>query len=133
MSGEMMVRAAVIAGLRGDLALMDRVNGVYDGAPARVSAPYVAVEEAVAGEWGAKGLEACEARLTILARDPGEAPGALGPVMARMGAVMAALSDAGEGWRVVGARLVRSRVARVKGADGWSATMEYRVRAVREG
>lgn len=133
MSGEMIVRAAVIAALRGDAALMERINGLFDGAPVRVSPPFVAVEEAVAGEWGAKGLEACEARLTIVARDPGDGLGALGPVMARVGAVMGALGAAGEGWRVVSARLIRSRTARAgKGAEGWAATMEYRVRAVRE-
>jgi hypothetical protein len=133
MSGEMTVRAAAIAALRGDAALMGLVNAVFDGAPVRAAAPYVVVGEALAGEWGAKGLDAVELRLAISLHDAGETPGALGPMLARVGVVMAALGEAGEGWRVVTARFLRSRVAKAaRGVDGWVASVEYRVRAVRE-
>ncbi|WP_186378756.1 hypothetical protein [Sphingobium sp. B2] len=39
-----------------------------------------------------------------------------------------------EGWRIVTARLVRSRVARAtRQGGGWSAVVDYRLRAVWEG
>jgi len=34
-------------------------------------------------------------------------------------------------WRVAGARLVRSRVARTGARDGWQALADYRIRLVR--
>lgn len=44
MSAELAVRDAVMAALKNDMALMDRLNGLFDGAPARASAPYAVVD-----------------------------------------------------------------------------------------
>lgn len=133
MSAEVAVRAAVIAALRGDAALMAGINALFDGEPVRATMPYGVVGECVGAEWGGKELEGREVRLTIALLDGGEAPGALAARIARVDTVMAGIADAGEGWRIVTARLVRSRLSRVnrQPMSGWQAVMDYRVRVVR--
>lgn len=133
MSAEIMVRAAVIAALRRDVALMDGLNGLFDGAPERAAAPYGVVEECQATDWGAKGVEGCELRLSISLHDMGETPARLGPLLARAGAVVTEMAEADGGWRIVGARLLRSRIAARTGRErGWRAIADYRLRVVRE-
>ena len=133
MSAEVAVRAAVIAALRGDAALMAGINALFDGEPVRATMPYGVVGECMGAEWGGKELEGREVRLTIALLDGGEAPGKLAGWMARVDAVMAGVADAGDEWRIVTARLVRSRLSRVnrQPMSGWQAVMDYRVRAVR--
>jgi hypothetical protein len=135
MSAEVVVRAAVIDALRGDAALMAGLNGLFDGAAGRASAPYGVVGECVATDWGAKGLEGREMTLAISLFDVGETPGRLAGWLARVDAVVRGVDMAGGWmageWRVVGARLVRSRVARTGARDGWQALADYRIRLVR--
>ncbi len=135
MSAELAVRGAVLSALKSDAELMDRLNGLFEFAPARASPPYAVLGECLGSDWGAKDVEGRELRLTISLHDAGETPGRLAPAMARIDPAVRGVADAGEGWRVVTARLVRSRVARVGGREqsGWQAVMEYRLRAVREG
>lgn len=134
MSAEMAIRGAVIAALRGDMGLMDGLNGLFDGAPVRASAPYGVVGECIGADWGAKDVEGRELRLSISLHDAGETTGRLARAMAR---IDPAVRTAGmvDGWRIVTARLIRSRVARVgaRGESGWQAVIDYRIRAVREG
>lgn len=130
MSAEVVVRAAVIEALRGDAALTAGLNGLFDGAAGRASAPYGVVGECVATDWGAKGLEGRELTLAISLFDVGETPERLAGWLARVDAVMRGV-DMAEGWRVAGARLVRSRVARTGARDGWQALADYRIRLVR--
>jgi hypothetical protein len=42
-------------------------------------------------------------------------------------------ADGGEGWRIVGVRLIRSRLVKARDRDGWQAVVDYRLRVVREG
>lgn len=133
MSAEMAVRGAVIAALRSDTALMAGINALFDGEPVRATMPYGVVGECIGAEWGAKALEGREVRLTIALLDGGETPGALAARIARVDATMGEIADAGAGWRIVTAQLVRSRLARVnrQPMSGWQAVLDYRVRVVR--
>ncbi|GAY20901.1 MULTISPECIES: DUF3168 domain-containing protein [Sphingobium] len=130
MSAEVAVRGAVVAALRGDAVLMAGVNGLFDGAPGRASAPYGVVGDCIALDWGAKDVEGRELTVAVSLFDVGEAPARLGGLLERVDAAMRALGPV-EGWRVVGARLVRSRVTRTAARDGWQALADYRVRVVR--
>ena len=131
MSAEVVVRAAVIAALDADVELMSGLNGLFDGQPVRASVPYAVVGECIASEWGAKDVDGRALRLTISLHDAGETPGRLAVLLARVGGVMQLLEDA-EGWRVVGVRLIRSRVVKGREKDAWQAVVDYRVRVVRE-
>lgn len=133
MSAEVAVRAAVIDALRADSALMDGLNGLFDGEPGRASLPYGVVGECIGADWGGKDVAGRELRLTIGLHDGGETPGRLAGMIARIDPVLAGVAVR-EGWRIVTARLVRSRVARAaRQGGGWTAVVDYRVRAVREG
>ncbi|AMK18645.1 MULTISPECIES: DUF3168 domain-containing protein [Sphingobium] len=132
MSAEVTVRAAVIAALRADTTLMNGLNGLFDGQPVRASVPYAVVGECLASDWGGKGLDGRELRLSISLHDAGETPGRLAVLLGRIEPVVQA-ADGGEGWRIVGARLIRSRVMKARDKDGWQAVVDYRMRVVREG
>ena len=131
MSAEVTVRAAVVAVLGEDAELMGGLNGLFDGQPVRASVPYAVVGECLANDWGAKNLDGRELRLTISLHDAGETPGRLAVLLERIGGVMEGLEDA-EGWRIVGVRLIRSRVVKGREKDAWQAVVDYRVRVVRE-
>lgn len=131
MSAEVVVRAAVIAALRSDEELMGGLNGVFDGTPVRASVPYAVVGECLASDWGAKGLDGRELRLAISLHDAGEGPGRLAVLLGRVEPVVEAVDAGDAGWRVVGVRLVRSRVFKAREKDGWQAVVDYRLRVVR--
>lgn len=132
MSAEVTVRAAIVAALRADTTLMNGLNGLFDGQPVRASVPYAVVGECLASDWGGKGLDGRELRLSISLHDAGETPGRLAVLLGRIEPVVQA-ADGGEGWRIVGARLIRSRVMKARDKDGWQAVVDYRMRVVREG
>ena len=131
MSAEVTVRAAVVAALGEDVELMSGLNGLFDGQPVRASVPYAVVGECLANDWGAKDLDGRELRLTIGLHDAGETPGRLAALLGGVDRVMQAL-EAAEGWRIVGVRLIRSRVVKGREKDGWQAVVDYRVRVVRK-
>ena len=126
------MRAAVIAALTEDAAVMGGLNGLFDGQPVRASVPYAVVGECIASDWGAKDVDGRELRLTIGLHDAGETPGRLAALLERIDAVMQLLEFA-EGWRIVGVRLIRSRVVKGREKDGWKAVVDYQVRVVRQG
>ncbi|BBD96819.1 DUF3168 domain-containing protein [Sphingobium amiense] len=134
MSAEMAVRAAMIAALRADGALMALVNGVHDGEPARAAAPYGFAGECIGSDWGGKDLEGREIRLSVGLVAAADGAAALAAMIARVDPAMQGLVAA-DGWRVASARLVRSRIAREgpAPASGWRAVVDYRVRVVRDG
>ena len=106
---------------------------LFDGEPVRASLPYGVVGDCIGADWGGKDVAGRELRLTIGLHDGGETPGRLAGMIARIDPVLAGVAVR-EGWRIVTARLVRSRVARAaRQGGGWTAVVDYRVRAVREG
>lgn len=129
MSAEVAVRGAVIAALRGDAQLMAGLNGLFDGAPVRASTPYGVVGDCVASDWGAKQVDGRELVLTVSLHDAGEGPERLAALLERIEPAVA--SAQAEGWRIVGVRLLRSRLARTGGRDGWQAVVDFRLRVVR--
>lgn len=138
MSAEVAARAAMIAALKADGALMDGLNGLFDGDPGRASVPYAFIDACIGADWGGKAMDGREVRLSLALRVGDEAASRLGGMIARVDAAMAGLGVQ-DGWRIVTARLARSRVARDGGRDGgrapagWRAVIDYRLRMVREG
>lgn len=133
MSAEVAVRGAVIAALRADAALMAGLNSLFDGDPARATMPYGVVGECIGADWGGKDVEGRELRLTISLYEAGETPERMGEMIGRIDPAIRAAQARAE-WRIVTARLARSRVMRAGGRNpaGWQALIDYRIRAVRE-
>lgn len=134
MSAELAIRAAVIAALKGDGVLMDGINALFDGAPARASAPYAVVGECTGAEWGAKDVDGRELRVAISLHDARDSPARLAGLVARVEPALRAMAAPAGEWRIVTARLARCRVAKTagRGEEGWQAVIDYRIRAVRE-
>lgn len=128
MSGaERAVRARALALLAGDAALAGLVHGVFDGVPARASAPYVSVGAAEGVYWGTKDRAGREVRLTLALVGVG---GAVDDVAAgRIEAVVAGLRGEAGDWSVVSARVVRTRFG--FGRDGgWRHEVVVRCRCL---
>lgn len=130
MSAREVLAAAVVARLRADPALAG--VAVFDAPPVRAALPYAVVEEPVLGEWGTKTWAGREARFAVLLWDAGERPVRLRALLEAVEAATESLPPLlGAGWRVAGARLVRSRVARAPG-ERWVGSVEMVVRMWRE-
>ncbi|MGK2911826.1 MAG: tail completion protein gp17 [Sphingobium sp.] len=130
MSAEMAVRVGVLAALRGDAALAAMLNGVWDGAPVKASAPFAVVGECLGAEWGTKDRAGREVRVALTVQDRREGGEALAELLALADAAVKRVVLAGYG--VAGVALLRTRILRGR-EDGWRALVDYRVRVLVEG
>lgn len=135
-SAEGAVHAAMLRVLRCAGPLRAMLNGVRDGPGGMASAPYAEIGECLGGDWGAKGMEGREVRIGLTLHDRGESAGRLGEMMALADAALRGPegleATVGGGWRAATVALIRSRIVRRR-EEGWTATMDYRVRVVAAG
>lgn len=133
MSGEMIVRAAMLAALRGDAALMALVNQVSDGEPVKASAPWVLLGDSSVTGWGARGVDGLSLRQPIMLTVRGDDLARVTGVIERIDVVLRAMDGALGGetgsWRITSLRFERSRIMRSR--SEWRATLDYAVRAAR--
>ncbi|AUW59214.1 hypothetical protein C1T17_15075 [Sphingobium sp. SCG-1] len=127
MSAEMAVRTGVLAALQGDAALAALLNGVWDGAPVKASAPFAVVGECLGSEWGTKDRPGREVRVTLTVQDRREGGAGLAEMLALADAAVKRVAVAG--YDVGTVALLRSRVVRGR-EDGWRALVDYRVRVL---
>lgn len=129
MNAESDVRAALLAELRGDVALTGAVNRVHDGIPVKASPPTVVLGECTGTDWATKDRDGRELRIGITIEDDRETPARISGIMPLADAAVQRLSGIVAGWQVGSLRLVRSRL--VKARDGrWHAVMDYRIRVL---
>jgi hypothetical protein len=77
MSGaEAAVRARTLALLQADAELAGLVHGIFDGVPARATAPFVALDAVEGRDWGTKDRAGREVRLTLAVHGAGAVDGA---------------------------------------------------------
>lgn len=124
---ESALRARATALLAGDEVLAGMVHGIFDGAPARASAPYVAVGAAEGVDWGTKDRRGREVRLTLTLVGVGSA--ADDQAAARVEAVAATLRGPAGAWSVVGARTIRTRFTFAR-EGGWRHEVVVRCRCL---
>lgn len=128
MSGaEAAVRARALGALVDDAVLAGLVHGVFDGVPARASAPYVSIGGAEGSDWGTKDAAGREVRVTLALVGAGDAAG--DAAAGRIEALVPGLRGEAGGWRIVGARVVRTRFAFAKDG-GWRHEMVVRCRCL---
>lgn len=128
MSGaEQAVRAKALALLANDAELAGLVHGIFDGTPARASAPYVSVGAAEGREWGTKDRAGREVGLTLTLVGVGS--GSDDRAAGRIEAVAAGLRGAAGEWTVVGARTVRTRFGFARDG-GWRHELVVRCRCL---
>lgn len=128
MSGvEAAVRARALSVLADDAVLAGLVHGVFDGVPARASAPYVSIGGAEGGDWGTKDAAGREVRMTLALVGAGEAAG--DAAARRIEALVPELRGEAGGWSIVSARVVRTRFAFAKDG-GWRHEIVVRCRCL---
>ena len=126
-NAEQAVRGKALALLTADGELAGLVHGIFDGVPARASAPYVSVGAAEGGDWGTKDRAGREVRLTLVLAGVG---GSLDDRAApRVAAVATAMRGAADDWSIVGARVIRTRFAFLRDG-GWRYDMILRCRCL---
>jgi hypothetical protein len=128
MSGaEAAVRARALGVLGDDAVLAGLVHGVFDGVPARASAPYVSIGGAEGSDWGTKDAAGREVRVTLALVGAGDAAG--DAAAGRIEALVPGLRGEAGDWRIVGARVVRTRFAFGKDG-GWRHEIVVRCRCL---
>lgn len=136
-AGDAVSAEAAVAGrladlLRGDAALMGRVNAVFEGPVARATIPFVAIGALGVSDWGTKDRVGAEVLVRVTWIAPGQqddgGPGD-GLVAARIAAVVTGLRGVSADWELVAARLVRSRGEHDK-AGRWVQGFDVRVRCL---
>ncbi len=126
---EAAVRERALGVLADDVVLTGLVHGVFDGVPARASAPYVSVGGADGSDWGTKDAAGREVRVTLALAGIGEA--VADAAAGRIEALVPGLRGEAGDWRIVGARVVRTRF--VFGKDGgWRHEIVVRCRCLLE-
>lgn len=125
MSARGLLQAAVTAALR-DAGLQ-----AFDGPPVRGALPFAVVGEVALKDASAAGVTGRTGTLAVTFRDAGERPVRLRDAMELGEAAVEALPPLlGEGWRLTGVLLARSRTAR--SGEGWLGMSEFAVRMWRE-
>ena len=124
MSAASMLVAAVLA----ELATEDLYPlMVFDAPPVRAGYPYAVIDEPQLAAANAAGVKGRIGTLAITYFDGGERPMPLRGRVALAEELIDLLPSAlGDGWRLAGIALARSRLARTK--DGWMARSEWAVR-----
>ena len=129
MSGEMIVRAAMLAALRGDAALMALVNQVSDGEPVKASAPWLLLGDTSVTGWGARGVDGLSLRQPLMLTVRGDDLARVTGVIERIDVVLRGMDGALGDWRITSLRFERSRIVRSR--SEWRANLDYAVRAAR--
>ncbi|WP_077148769.1 DUF3168 domain-containing protein [Sphingopyxis sp. KK2] len=127
MSAERAVRSRALAILAGDAELAALVHGIFDGVPARASAPYASVGAAEGSDWGTKDVAGREVRVTLSLAGVGDA--AADAAASRIEALVTGLRGAGDGWRIASARVMRTRFGFAKDG-GWRHEVVVRCRCL---
>ena len=131
LTAEQAVRSRMLGMLQADGALAGLVHGVFDGEPPRASAPFVSIGAADGADWGTKDRAGREVRLAVVLVGVGE-PGDGAAAVVRVEAVAPGLRGIADGWEIVSARVLRTRLARGKDS-GWRHQIDIRCRCLAGG
>jgi hypothetical protein len=130
MSGAVIaVQKGAVAAMQAHAPLAEAVSGIFDGPPAGMCFPYVAMAESPCVDWSHTSGRGREIRLAVTVWDDGRQASRLHELMREVEAAVEGMAVALDGWRVVGLQFLRSRV--VRDANGpWAGLVEYRVRVL---
>lgn len=127
MVGEMGFRAALIAYLANHSTLLSIVNGVFEQASDRLTAPYIAIADSVSSDWSVKGRQGRELRIALAVHDEGDDAARLMQICALVEQHLSDMPTGQPGFDLVALQFLRARTRR--GEDGrWQALLEYRAR-----
>ncbi|HEV2568695.1 DUF3168 domain-containing protein [Sphingomonas sp.] len=111
------------------LAAVPGTNGVFLERPARASVPYLVLGEMLSADWGAKGAEGREVRVSVRVQDAGESWARTVSLQGEVARALEALPRSIGGWSVGSVILQRAKTLRGAGGE-WVGTVEFRIRAM---
>lgn len=124
---EWAVRQAICAWLQGDIALMALVNGVFDQATQRVTAPYVIISDSLSTDWSVKDRTGREVRMALTVHDDGDDAARLGQITDQILIRLNEIPAIQPHFEIAALQYLRSRTRR--GDDRrWQVLIEFRVR-----
>ncbi len=129
MNAESDIRAAVLAVLRADTALVALVNRVHDGFPAKATPPTLMVGDCTGSDWAVKDRPGRELRIALTIEDDRETSNRIGGIMPVVDAAVQGISGTVGSWQIGSLILVRSRLLRTN-AGRWNALIDYRIRVL---
>ncbi len=123
------LRAALIAWLQADAALMSQLNGVTEEAPSRASPPWVGIAASASADWSTKDRAGREVRLALELHCRGDDPGTAAATVRAIEARVEALPRAQAGFDVVSTTFLRARAEQRPG-NVRAVLIEYRFRVL---
>ena len=126
---EIALRAALIAWLGEDPVLAAKLNSVTEEAPAKASAPWLAIATSASADWGAKDRPGREVRIALELHCRGDRPDTAGTLVAALESGIDALPRSQDGFEIASSRFLRARTEQRAG-NVRSILMEYRFRVL---
>ena len=124
---EIAFRAALLAWLRDDPALVGALNAIAEEAPSRTALPWLAIAASASADWGTKQLAGREIRVALELHYRGDDPLAEASLIAAVEQRVEALPPDQPGLRIVNLMFLRSR-AEQRGESRRAMLIEYRAR-----
>ena len=121
------LRAALIAWLQADAALMSQLNAVTEEAPSRASPPWLGIAASASADWSTKDRAGREVRVALELHCRGDDPAGAASLANAANARVLALPPAQAGFHIASAIFLRARAEqRVRNIR--SILVEYRFR-----
>ena len=126
---ETALRAALLEWLRAAPAPLDALSAIEEEAPARATAPWLAIAASASADWSTKTQAGREVRIAFELHSRGDEPATDAALLAAVEARIAALPRAQAGFDIVTAQFLRARSER-RGANARATLIEYRFRCL---
>lgn len=127
LAAEEAVRAALLAVLRADVAVMAALHQIYERKMPRMSAPYALLGGAEGRDWGTKDRAGREVTALVTVVGGKSANRAVAEQVAD---IAAALRGETGGWEIVAARVMRVRWL-PQDDGGWQCQIQWRCRCLK--
>lgn len=123
------LRAALVAWLRAAPAPLDRLSAIEEEAPARATAPWLAIAASASADWSTKDRTGREVRVALELHGRGDDPRADAPLVSALDRRIEALPRRQDGFEIVSAVFLRARTER-RGNAARTTLVEYRFRCL---
>ena len=124
---EVQLRAALLAWLTADPALVAQLNAIVEEAPSRTSLPWLAVAASASADWSCKDRMGREVRVALELHCRGDRSDAAATLVSAIEARIAALPSIQTGFQIVSTQFLRAR-AEQRAANTRAILLEYRFR-----
>ncbi len=110
------------------------LSGVFEGPPVQAADAHAVVDVGPESDWGHKSGAGAELRFAVSIRCGGERPDRTRALSGAARTAVEAIGPRLAGWRLVSLAMMRARVtpARKEAQPGWTGSVEYRARLLRE-